>query len=156
MIRVLGSEPVQKYLKAIAFNWDVDGSSNLDEQYFAALNDRSAKTFVRLYLDSAASVRQRFGDAIGCSLQALLETGTQAESSLSALWLSDGCAYLTSFWASDHNWIGLMKDTMLTCTFAVATSKCLEFRSRSLSAMCLASNHADRKSLAMQLQLINN
>jgi hypothetical protein len=119
--RVLGSQTMEEYLYRRVL-W----SSSDRDQYFHALQNADINS---LYRDGSDSQKKNYDVALKLSMAALAETRVKS-GYLRALWALDGKAYIASFRVSDHEWAGLLTDTLTTCSLVIVNQTCLECSTR--------------------------
>lgn len=137
LARILGSYTIKNYLDSARFEWS---QPETKKAYFDAMNDRDIRTFERLYYSSERNIRENLGEAVAWSLRGLLETGTDSNLSLHALW-SPGPdkTWKATFSHGRYNWTGLLTDTINSCTVAVVTDKCLVIERLAEASRCQSS-----------------
>jgi hypothetical protein len=119
--QVLGSQTMREYLH-LRVQW----SSSDRDKYFRALQKPNSKSAVYcLYLHGSDDQKKNYDVALKLSIAALAETRVKS-SQLRALWALDGRAYIVSFKMSDHEWAGLLTDTLTTCSLVIVNQTCLE------------------------------
>jgi len=119
--RVLGSQTMQEYLYR-----RVQWSSSDEDRYFSALQEADSKSAIYfLYRDGSDGQKKNYDVALKLSIAALAETRVKS-GHLRALWALDGRAYIVSFRVSDHEWAGLLTDTLTTCSLVIVNQTCLE------------------------------
>jgi hypothetical protein len=123
--RVLGSQTMEEYLYR-----RVPWSSSDRDKYFDALQKPDSKSAIYfLYRDGSDSQKKNYDVALKLSMAALAETRVKS-GYLRALWALDGKAYIVSFRLSDHEWAGLLTDTLKTCSLVIVNQTCLECSTR--------------------------
>jgi hypothetical protein len=119
--KVLGSQTMQEYLYR-----RVPWSSPDRNQYFQALHKADSKSAIYyLYRHGSDDQKKNYDVALKLSMAALAETRVKS-GHLRALWALDGKGYIVSFRVADHEWAGLLTDTLTTCSLAIVTHTCLE------------------------------
>jgi hypothetical protein len=119
--KVLGSQTIEEYLYR-RVRW----SSSDRDQYFHALRKADSKSAIDfLYRDGSDGQKKNYDEAFKLSMAALAETRVK-RGHLRALWALDGKAYIVSFRVSDHEWAGLLTDTLTTCSLVIVNQTCLE------------------------------
>lgn len=119
--KVLGSQTMQEYLYR-----RVQWSSSDKSKYFRALQKTDSGLAVDdLYRDGSDDQKKNYDAALKLSMAALAETRVKS-GHLRALWAWNGRAYIISFRVSDHEWAGLLTDTLTTCSLAIVSQTCLE------------------------------
>jgi hypothetical protein len=106
------------------FSWK---SEQYKTEHFETLKDHSRE--LRL-LNS--EFREQFEQAVILCLKMLSKTGVdQKDSNTFSVFLSSVCTpkpELATLVATEHSWIGLLKDTTTDCAMAAFGDQCLEFK----------------------------
>jgi hypothetical protein len=126
LARVLGSQTLKNYLTLLLHdNW---ATSEAEQRYFEVLNGHDINAFADLYLNRP-DLREKLGQAVALSLEALLTTGLGDNKQLCALWVPDvSDAWVTLFPFRNQRWVGMLADTIDSGSVAICTEKCLELR----------------------------
>jgi tetratricopeptide (TPR) repeat protein len=125
LARVLGLKCMRQYLKT--FMWKDDHRRTA---FFEALQrfERNKNALRQLWQDFP-EYRDEFGQAVMVCLKALEQTGINHNKELDVFLSSEVAARpeLATLKAKEHSWIGLLKDSVDSCSMAVFGDDCLEF-----------------------------
>lgn len=133
LVHILGSSTMLNYLDTFMLDWEHEESKG---RYLQALASPNIRAFEALYI-SELGLRKDLGRAIAVCLHALHHTGSLTGESLHALWCpSRGETWTATFNYWDQHWVGLLKDTISSCAFAVLTPQCLVMADLDLVSEC--------------------
>ena len=127
IIDLLRSQPVTQYLSTIF--WPGANSPAYMNALFEALISEDTMALIRLY-DDHPEWHAELGSIIARCLDLLKDSGVNRNGDLAAF------AFVKKFHdpeqlailsKSDHTWIGILKDSTESATFAVVTHQCLEY-----------------------------
>jgi hypothetical protein len=125
LARVLGLKCMRRHLRT--FTWKDDYCK---QAYFEALQGfgRDKEALRRLWKHHP-QYRAEVGQAIMVCLKALEQTGINHNRELDVFLSSEATARpeLATLKPKEHNWIGLLKDTVDSCCMAAFGEDCLEF-----------------------------
>ncbi|KAH8730751.1 hypothetical protein GQ44DRAFT_699795 [Phaeosphaeriaceae sp. PMI808] len=122
LTKILGSSIMRNYLESLQFDWEHPESMTL---YLEAMANKNIRAFEDLYFHRP-DLQKDLGHAAAICLHALRHTGTRNGISLDALWCpSRREKWTTTFSYWDRHWLGILKDTTMSCTFAILSPNCL-------------------------------
>jgi hypothetical protein len=104
------------------FNWK---NEQYKTEHFETLKDTS-----RQFRQSEVAFREQFEHAVMLCLKMLSKTGVDRKKNFS-VFLSSTCTpkpEIATLVATEHSWIGLLKDTTTDCAMAAFGDQCLEFK----------------------------
>lgn len=126
LIHLLGSESLSRYSKHALFKWN---DSNCQRAFQKALEDEDAKAFTDLYVQHE-EWRPDLGRAISLLFDALGSTGVVPDGNLETFVFvedSNDPEQVAVFPRDKHTWVSLLKDTVKSATFAMASNTCFSF-----------------------------
>ena len=123
-LQLMGSPSLLKSLQN--FPWK---DARCGNEVQNAFRNRDSEDFVHLYNNQ--EWRKDIGEAVSWMFELLADTGVQADGDLAAFTSLEASSVdperITVFRAHQHTWIGLLKDSIHTATFAIIATECLEF-----------------------------
>ena len=126
LLRILGFDSMCRYLRS--FRWK---TCSAKKAFFDALEGfkDDSDAFQRAW-ERHNDYQDDFGCAVLVCLKALEKTGVNHKSQLSTFLCSDVTARpeLVTMEPKEHSWIGLLKDSEISCCMAAIGDECLEFR----------------------------
>ena len=127
--RILGLGSMCRYLRS--FRWK---TGRARQAYFDALEHfRDDSDALQHAWEMHNEYQEDFGRAVLVCLKALEKTGINHKSQLSTFLCSEVTARpeLITMEPKEHSWIGLLKDSEISCCMAAVGDECLEFRHKS-------------------------
>ena len=127
--RILGLSSMFRYLRS--FRWKTGCAK---QAYFDALKDfRDDSDALWHAWKMHKEYQEDFGRAVLVCLKALEKTGINHKGQLSIFLCSEVTARpeMITMEPKEHSWIGLLKDSEISCCMAAIGDECLEFRHRS-------------------------
>ena len=125
IIHVLGSETMREYFCSGLFEWN---DPRCEAAFFRAV--ASHENTLSVIYKLKKEWRNDIGKAISWLFTALGDTGITSTGDLETLSMQNGpdSECLATIPASQHTWAGLLKESIHSATFAIASSSCLSFR----------------------------
>ena len=123
LIHLLGSSTMAPFVDSI--KWE---SSDCGTAFKQALAAEDLKAFPMLY-SKQVEWRTELGKAVAYLLTALVNTGVVHSGDLEVYTRTDSTDpdQILTLSAKTHTWVGLLKDTERSATFAITSSDCLSF-----------------------------